>query len=223
MNKTVILTVIILYSCMKISQANNSCDVSLDGCNFTLSVSPSNNCYRDHHGNRVKRSSSSNKIEIPPEHVPLVSVLSKRLRKLQNRLTKEMAALSTRVLRGVRKIETLMSEDVAKQPLKRGISQSRKACPDGFLTFERWPYCYMFSTFNTTWYEARDFCAAFDSDMVALGSLKEHYVVTFLIKNNVGRYNYYYFSFCVLCKLIMGVQNDFFCHKLRIACSKIKI
>ena len=189
MIKKLTIIVIISYCCMKNAQAKSSCDVSLDGCNYTLSVSPSNSCHGDH-PRRVKRSSSDKKIVIPPEQVPLVSVLSKKIRKLQNKLAKEMTALSTRVLRGVRKIETLMSEDVAKQPLKRGISQSRKMCPDGFLTFERWPDCYMFSTFNTTWYEARDFCDAFNSDMVALGSLKEHYVVTFLIKNNVGKYDH---------------------------------
>ena len=202
MNKPLIFIVMILYCCMKYSEAKSSCDVSLNGCNYTLSVSPSNSCHGDHPSNRVKRSSSDKKIVIPPEHVPLVSILSKKIRKLQNKMSKEMTALSTRVLRGVRKIETLMAEDVAKQPLKRGIAQSTKLCPDGFLSFERWPECYMFSTFNTTWYEARDFCDAFNSDMVALGSLKEHYVVTFLIKNNIGKY--------ILQKLAHASYKDFY-------------
>lgn len=203
MKTHLVFTITVLYLSLKLPEGKdynqvkdgkNSCEVSLGDCNFTLSLSPSNSCYDSGHGNRVKRSTSMEKIEIPPDQVPLASILSKKIKRLQNRLTKEMTALSTRVLRGIRKIETIMSEDVAKQPLKRGISQSRKTCPEGFITLQGWPYCYMFSMFNTTWYEARDFCAAFDSDMVALGSLKEHYIVTFLIKNNVGMYLLYYFS-----------------------------
>lgn len=180
-----ILLSVIFVCCLNTSSGGeSSCEVTVNDCNYTLSLSPSNSCHgNSNYGIRSKRSSKE-KIEIPSEYIPVVTVLSKKLRRIQNRLTREMAALSTRVLRGVRKIETLMSEDVAKQATKRGISYPTKSCPEGFVTMERWPYCYMFSTFNTTWYEARDFCAAFDSDMVALGSLKEHYIVTFLIKNN---------------------------------------
>ena len=182
-----ILLSVIFMCCLNTSSGGeSSCEVTVNDCNYTLSLSPSNSCHgNSNYGIRSKRSSKE-KIEIPSEYIPVVTVLSKKLRRIQNRLTREMAALSTRVLRGVRKIETLMSEDVAKQATKRGISYPTKSCPEGFVTMERWPYCYMFSTFNTTWYEARDFCAAFDSDMVALGSLKEHYIVTFLIKNNNG-------------------------------------
>ena len=184
--KKVILVYVFLNACYVIAYERTSCELNIDNCNYTVSLSPSNSCHGDNMNRRHRRSTNS-KIEISPELAPVVTIISKRIKKIQNKLTRDMEALSTRVLRGVRKIETLMSEDSEKQATKRGVSNSVGSCPPGFVTLDRWPYCYMFSKFNTTWYEARDFCAAFNSDMVALGSLKEHYIVAFLIKNNIGK------------------------------------
>nr|AEW43448.1 C-type lectin [Solen grandis] len=93
-----------------------------------------------------------------------------------------MRNLSKRVLRGMRRIESAI-DTMSSGHKKRGMGSGGR-CPTGFVTLEGWSNCYLFSLFNTSWYEARDYCNAFDSEMVSLGSLKEHYVVTFLIKNN---------------------------------------
>ena len=204
MKKKIVVMIFILNACWLISDGGTSCELNINNCNYTLSLSPSNSCHGNSHSKRPKRSASG-KVEISSELIPVVTILSKRMKRIQNKLSREMEALSTRVLRGVRKIETLMSEDNEKQATKRGVSFSQRSCPPGFVTLDRWQHCYMFSKFNTTWYEARDFCAAFNSDMVAMGSLKEHYIVTFLIKNNIGElisfllFSFLHFFYYLLC------------------------
>nr|AGI60160.1 C-type lectin [Meretrix meretrix] len=62
--------------------------------------------------------------------------------------------------------------------------KNRGQCQQGFVTYDNWNSCYMFSTFNTTWYDARDYCVAMGGDLVSLGSLQEHFLVAFHILND---------------------------------------
>ncbi|WAQ97784.1 CLC4G-like protein [Mya arenaria] len=116
-----------------------------------------------------------------------INSLTERYKKLEHKLSKEMKQLSKRVLRGARKLESLVNEFVDTG--KKGSWSRSGQCPEGFVTHDdKWLSCYMMSSFNATWYEAREICTALDSDLVSLNSVKEHFLVSFFIKNN-AEYN----------------------------------
>nr|QKW90612.1 C-type lectin [Sinonovacula constricta] len=169
-----------------VATESDKCEISVNGCDYQMVLLPSNSCLSSQEeDSRVKRSAVTQVIQTPPNTTVLVGYikgLQALTEKHQHKLTKEMRKLSKRVLRGVRKFETLL-DNLEEKPMKIGMG-AQEPCPPGFVHLKGWPFCYLFSRFNASWYEARDFCNAFDSDMVSLGSLKEHYVVTFLIKNH---------------------------------------
>ncbi|XP_033750616.1 perlucin-like [Pecten maximus] len=75
-----------------------------------------------------------------------------------------------------------MSEGQTKRDTKSKDGDSR--CPHGFDFVKSWESCYMLSNFNATWYEARDYCAALESELVGLKNEKEHNLLAFIIKNS---------------------------------------
>ena len=81
---------------------------------------------------------------------------------------------------GVTKVQPLRSETSTQ-------STDDKRCPSGFVGVASWFSCYRFSNFVSTWHEAREYCSAFDANLLSLDSLKEAHVVDFLIKSNEGK------------------------------------
>jgi len=49
-----------------------------------------------------------------------------------------------------------------------------------------WPSCYRFSTFKSSWHEAREYCSAFSANLLALDSLKEAHIIDYLLNSNTG-------------------------------------
>ncbi|KAK3601210.1 hypothetical protein CHS0354_004410 [Potamilus streckersoni] len=154
-------------------------------CNYTLTMTRDPKCDLDNRKNHTesRRKRSTETVQLQAASTENDAILQK-LKRMDHKLSKNMDNLSTRVLRGVRKMEAIVDDVLTKQSKRTSGSQNNGICPPGFQTVEKWPYCYLFSTFNTTWFEARDYCAAFEGDLVTLDTLKEHYIVTFLIKNN---------------------------------------
>ena len=116
-----------------------------------------------------------------------------------------MEGLSIRSLRHMRKIrkdlekmsssmDLLRSQQSSYQnsgnPDRRSLSKTKRglSCPAEFVTVGTWTSCYRFSNFNTTWHEAREYCSAFGADLVSLDTLKESYILDYLIKSNPGKF-----------------------------------
>jgi len=59
-------------------------------------------------------------------------------------------------------------------------------CPDEFVGVGRWRTCYRFSNFDASWHEAREYCSAFGANLVSLDSMKEAYIIDYLIKSHPG-------------------------------------
>jgi len=124
----------------------------------------------------------------------------KKLESLESKLVKMMEQLSIRSLRHIRQIRAdlrQMTQSVAA--LKRagsGVDDSRPGvairpnghtrCPDEFVGVGRWRTCYRFSNFDASWHEAREYCSAFGANLVSLDSMKEAYIIDYLIKSHPG-------------------------------------
>jgi len=166
------------------------CNVKLNDCEYEVSVLPSNGCTGQGHTkqSRSKRNSGSGQYEIS-EISKQVESMSNKLDRMEQKLTREMRDLSKRVLRGARKLEATVLDRSSKG------SQRSRLCPEGFVTVDGCSSCYMLSRFNTSWFEAIDFCTALDSNLVALEQSKEHFLVTFLIRNSPGKYENYFYHY----------------------------
>jgi len=60
------------------------------------------------------------------------------------------------------------------------------SCLPEFGKVGAWPSCYRFSTFNSTWHEAREYCSAFGANLLALDSLKEAHIIDYLLNSKPG-------------------------------------
>jgi len=60
------------------------------------------------------------------------------------------------------------------------------ACLPEFSKVGAWPSCYRFSTFNSSWHEAREYCSAFGANLLALDSLKEAHIIDYLLNSKPG-------------------------------------
>ena len=128
------------------------------------------------------------KEKVIKEEEPEAEESLKKLDRLERKLLKMMEGLSVRSLRHVRQIKTELREVTSALNLMQHQSKRRKGltCPANFVSVGPWSSCYKFSTFNTTWHEAREYCSAFESDLIALDTLKESYILDYLIKSNSG-------------------------------------
>lgn len=113
----------------------------------------------------------------------------KKLDSLERKLLKMMEGLSVRSLRHIRQIKTELREVTNAINLMQHADRRKKGvtCPANFISVGAWSSCYRFSTFNTTWHEAREYCSAFGSDLVALDTVKESYILDYLLKSNPGK------------------------------------
>lgn len=158
-----------------INIVSSKCEVNIGSCNYKLTLVPSNQCHDNNFSRSRSKRSGDSDYEIGNLAAELIS-LQTDFKKLEKKLVKEMRSLSTRVLRGARRME-----DIAYNEDK---SKTKNNCPQRFVTLGNMNSCYMFSKFNTTWYEAKEYCLAMGGDLVALGNVQEHYLVAFYIQNN---------------------------------------
>jgi len=129
----------------------------------------------------------------------------RRLEALETKLLKMMEQLSIRSLRHIRQIRSdvrQMTQSVTAikaRSLRPGGGDAdspgsgivirpsgHTRCPDQFVGVGRWRTCYRFSNFEASWHEAREYCSAFGANLVSLDSLKEAYIIDYLIKSHPG-------------------------------------
>ena len=117
---------------------------------------------------------------------------AKRFEELEKKLTNLMEGLSVRSLRHFRKIKSEIAQvkdtvDELKENGKKTKGnrneRSAKDCPPEYVTTGTWTSCYSFSKFEANWREAREYCSASGANLVSLESVKEAYILDYLIKN----------------------------------------
>ena len=165
------------------SKRTNSCDIMIDSCIYNVEIHPTQIC-KLQSTRRHKRADSINLEK--SDAAPLTPKDFHQLSKKLIRITEQM---SVRILRWWRKLDKKMDAMTGSSQKRRSLDRNN-GCPDHFIGLKNWPSCYLFSRFNTSWYNAKDFCIAFDSDLVAMGTVKEHFLLTFFIKNNIGKLFY---------------------------------
>ena len=94
-------------------------------------------------------------------------------------MTQSMMAIKARPMRGGSGVDSAVSGVVT------GPSGHTR-CPDEFVGVGRWRNCYRFSNFEASWHEAREYCSAFGANLVSLDSMKEAYIIDYLIKSHQG-------------------------------------
>ncbi|XP_052247288.1 lectin BRA-2-like [Dreissena polymorpha] len=165
-----------------ITMANEhqSCKLNIEGCNYKLTLVPSDDQCQGHNQTRSRsqRAVTNSNSEIA-EILQELKTTSERYKKLEYKLTKDMKQLGKRVLRGARKLETMIKKQQTTDT-RSGV----KDCPQGFIVVDNWLSCYMISTFNTSMYEAREICLALGSDLVSLETSQEHHLLSYLVRNN---------------------------------------
>jgi len=63
-------------------------------------------------------------------------------------------------------------------------------CPAEFVGVGTWRSCYRFSMFEASWHEAKEYCSAFGANLLTLETMKEAYIIDYLIKSNTGKLAY---------------------------------
>lgn len=126
----------------------------------------------------------------------------KKLDSLERKLLKMMEGLSVRSLRHIRQIKTELREVTNAINLMQHQNKPKKGvtCPANFISVGAWSSCYRFSTFNTTWHQAREYCSAFGSDLVSLDTEKESYILDYLLRSNPGEIEFNKFCFILRTK-----------------------
>jgi hypothetical protein len=114
----------------------------------------------------------------------------KKMEELEKKLVKMMEGLSIRSLRHIRQIKTnlkKMTNSIDNLKVGKPGRAGKIECPNEFIGVGTWQSCYRFSTFNATWHEAREYCSAFGAELVSLDTMKEAYIVDYLIKSHPGQ------------------------------------
>ena len=195
----------------KVRKPSNQCLLSHDGCSYQITLTGST-CINSMQGdgpksldriNETFKSDIRNEIESDFAEIDKEDnvdddvgddensdVSLKKLEVLEKKLIKMMEGLSVRSLRHIRQIRNdlrKMSETISnlQSPQTLGIAKGLE-CPADFVSVGTATSCYRFSTFATGWHDAREYCAAFGADLVAPDTLKESYILDYLIKSNPG-------------------------------------
>lgn len=174
-----------------VSHSGNSCTLIQNGCTYQVQLK-STDCMVQDDPDPGKGITVIKDVNVKETNN---DAEMKKLDELEKKLTKMMEGLSIRSLRHIRHIrndlrEMSSSMDLLKQQSRTGRGKNKRAleCPPEFLGVGTWGSCYRFSSFNSTWHEAREYCNAFGADLVALDTLKESYILDYLIKSNPGMY-----------------------------------
>lgn len=137
---------------------------------------------------RYKRSTTAGESQVSDLEV---SRLKRKIGRLEKKLSESMDDLSKEVTKGFRRMEEKIRDIGTPGHSKREVRYlpSQTPCPQDFhlIDIGKLQTCYLLSNFNTTWYEANEYCTALGSDLVALESIQEHYVLTYMIKNHHGK------------------------------------
>ena len=171
-----------------------SCTIFQGACQYQVSVTGSNCMSQDAPiGIQTIRDSLKEDNAIAEEKE------GKKLDELEKKLTKMMEGLSVRSLRHIRQIRNDLREMSTTMNLLKHQGTKRRGgmtCPPEFTSVGTWTSCYRFSTFNATWHEAREYCSAFGADLVSPNTMKEAYIMDYLIKSSPGKPTHL-FSHCV--------------------------
>ena len=154
------------------------CQVKMHNSSYYISVPPVKTLCRKPEG--------ANEME---KILQELASLNKAFNFLDTRVTKMVENLSIRMLRWIRKIQSQLDTIENPQRMQQDEvidGKPKQNCPEDFVGLDEWPSCYKFSGFNTTWHEAREYCSAFGANLVSMETVKEYYIVAFLIKNNPG-------------------------------------
>jgi hypothetical protein len=171
-------------------QVANQCTLYQGGCKYQLVLTGSSCDMSSDDPN-----ATSNHIVVNPEGILVDSVKQteqqiEKLSQLENRLIKMMEGLSVRSLRHIRQIKSDLRDMSSSMNLLKMRSRNGKKgqleCPPKFVGVGTWTSCYRFSTFNATWHQAREYCSAFGANLAALETMKEAYILDYLIRSNKG-------------------------------------
>jgi hypothetical protein len=120
-----------------------------------------------------------------------INRLKRKIGRLEKKLSESMDELSDEIRDGFRRMEDKIRAIETPSQSKRAVRYLpiNNPCPKDFLPVDvgKLQSCYLLSNFNTTWYEAKSYCTALGSHLVAFGSIREHYVLTYMIKNHPGK------------------------------------
>lgn len=173
-------------------QAVPSCNIRIDRCTYKLVIDEiqGDGCHQQNsisYSDTTSRHKRTATMGTPDIGLQLHKI-RRRLIRVQNKLVRSMSDLSKRVLRGVRTLEDKLEQLEGEGQMKREVDNTSHdvGCPHGFEYVKSWDSCFILSNFNATWYEARDYCAAIDSELVGLKHEKEHNLLAFIIKNSPG-------------------------------------
>ena len=212
----------------KSSNYYSKCAMYHNGCEYQVTLSPGQCGYasdstgftivksqeissksKNYNSNTINTQTNSDKLEI------------EKLDHLERKLTKMLEGLSIRSLRhirGIRKELGQMANSISllqhSAPSKNGrsaygrLGPMQYTCPPEFVRAGTWTSCYRFSNFNATWNEAREYCAAFGANLVALDTLQESYIMDYIIKSNSGK-QLFYCTFTLFLHLILYVVHLF--------------
>ncbi len=184
-------------------KADNQCVLSHDGCSYEITLTGSTCLHRmqgdgpspaERINETFKNDIESNFVEIEDSREKNKNeddVSFKKLEGLEKKLIKMMEGLSVRSLRHIRQIRNdlrKMSQTISSLQQNPEVAGGTKGieCPADFVGVGTATSCYRFSTFATGWHDAREYCAAFGADLVAPDTLKESYILDYLIKSNPG-------------------------------------
>ena len=168
----------------------NQCTLYQGGCKYQLMLA-SSSCHMSGDDPAVTTDNNVAGAELVDSQKKTEEQI-KKLDALENKLIKMMEGLSIRSLRHIRQIkadlrEMTASMNLLKMKSRGGKKNGHMTCPPDFIGVSTWPSCYRFSTFNASWHESREYCSAFGANLVALDTMKEAYILDFLIKSNPGR------------------------------------
>ena len=168
--------------------AANQCTIRYSNCAYELKL-VGLGCSAPRNGLSAMADMMQRDEATRPENLssaPYVSM--KQLKDVEKRLLNVVEELSVRTLRHMRHIRNnlrTMNYMIGAEGAGRG---GAGACPAEFLGIGSWPACYRFSAFSATWQEAKEYCNAFGADLVAVDSIKESYIVDYLIKSKLGEW-----------------------------------
>ncbi len=175
------------------STLSNQCSIFHNGCTYDLVLTNAqcmndkvdilDRLYRD-----MPAPMESNVIDNMVDEVDIVP--ASRMDRLERKLTKMMEGLSIRSLRHIRQIKAdLRGMTDTINSLRKGgpKNEAPMECPPEFISIGTWPSCYRFSTFNATWHQAREYCSAVGANLVTMDTLKEAYILDYLIKSHPGK------------------------------------